>query len=124
MIVLPVIPWIGSCACEGPKPESTWIDFSQAGNALDQPGRILMEASFTVHQVLNRIVRPIADERLWIDGQPRLSLGAKNIAGVQIGSQEHIAWSGLSQLFHHAQTFTHQARIPPEVPFRDGLLAP
>ena len=52
------------------------IDFCQTGNPLDQTGGVAVKTYFAIYQVLDGIVRAIADEGLWVDCQPRLPLRA------------------------------------------------
>ena len=83
-----------------------------------------MKTRFAIHQVLYRIVRTIAHEGLWVNCQPGLPLSTKNIASMEIGSQEYISRRGSRQFFHDAQTLIYQSCIRPEVSLRDSLFAP
>ena len=100
------------------------IDPRQIGHTLDHARGVVAKTGFAVHQVLDRIVRGIADEWLGINGQPRLPLRAQNIPGVQVGGQEHITRRGLSELLHDAKALVDESLIGPEVSLGDSLLRP
>src|ERR1700687_4509591 len=101
--VLPIVPRIGCCAGKCPKPKALRIDLGEIGNAANQLNRVTMKARFAIHQVLNRGVCAIADEWLWVNQQPRLSLRPQNVAGMKIRDQKHIGSRGFGEFLKDPQ---------------------
>jgi len=49
-----------------------------------------VQTDVTVEQVLESIIGGVADVGLGVDEQPRLPLGGKDVAGMQVGAQQHL----------------------------------
>src|SRR5439155_978898 len=77
-----------------------------------------------VEQVLRGIVCGIADEGLGVDDEPGLALGSQDIAGVQIGGQQHFDRRRPRQLLEEAETLADQAFVGPVLRIGQRLFTP
>ena len=72
--------------------------------------RIGAEAPRAVQQVLGRVVRGVANERLGIDDEPRLPLCLEDVSGVEVSGQQHVlAGPRLRQVLEEAKALADQA---------------
>ena len=87
---MPGLPRIGRKPGEGPEPDALGVDAEQVGEPAHGGARLRAQPAGTVQQVLGGVVGGISDERLGIDDEPRLALRPKDVAGVQVGPQQHV----------------------------------
>jgi len=78
----------------------------------------------TIEEMLRRIVRRVANEWLRVYNEPRFPLRSQDVAGVQIGSQQHFDRSSTQKLAKKTRTFAHESFIRPTVNVGQGLIAP
>ena len=67
----------------------TAVQPEQAGHPPGQSGRVGLQPLRAVEQVLQRVVRGVADVRLRVDEQPRPRSRGQHVARVQVGGQQH-----------------------------------
>ena len=123
-LVVPGVARLRGRAREHPETNAIRIDLEEIGEARDGVGRRRAHARLAVEQVLRRVIRPIADERLRVDREPGLALGPQHIPRVQIGHQEHIVDRGIREVLEQAKSFADQARITPFRLRRERLRGP
>ena len=112
-VVGPVVTRFRRRTCKGPQPNPLVIDAEELGHSPDNCVRIRAEPHGTVQQVLSRVIRGIADERLRIDDEPRLPLRAKDVARVEVRHQQNVRRRALRQFLEQAQTLIDKPSVGP-----------
>jgi hypothetical protein len=98
-------------AGEQPQHESAGIEFEQGSHTSGQAMGISVKPKIAVEQVLQGVVGGVADMGHGVDNEPRLPLGGKNIAGVQITAEQHPAIAAGGQLPEQCDSLSGQARV-------------
>ncbi len=96
---------------EQPGVDAFRIDVEEAGESADRLRGSCGHAVQAVEQVLGRVVGGIADERLGVDGQPRLPLRSQHVAGMQVGEQQNLPVGRARQLVEQSGRRPDQALV-------------
>ena len=88
--IVPVFPRIGGGASESPKARALRINLCKPSHSVHQCDCIGMKTHFAIDEVLDHVEGRIADKWLRINHEPRLSLGAQNVAGVEVRCQQGV----------------------------------
>src|SRR6516162_9622547 len=100
-----IVSRLRRCASKHPQLDAFVIDAEQARKASDRSVGVRPQSRRTIEQVLGRVVGRVSDEGLWVDDEPWLAFGPKDVACVQVCSQRELCGFGARQLLKEAQTF-------------------
>ena len=89
-VVPPIIARFCSGAGKCPEANTLAIHAKQVRDTADGPVWVGAQSGRAVEQVLCGIIGRISDEWLRVDHQPRLPLGSKNVARMQVRCQQHL----------------------------------
>src|SRR3954469_4483809 len=96
-VVFPIVAWFGSCAREHPQANALTVNIEEIREAANGGLRIRAKPGTAVQQMLGRIVRGIAEEWLWIDDEPRLSIRSQDVSGVQVRGEQRVRGRALRE---------------------------
>jgi hypothetical protein len=98
-----VLPGPGEGLCERPTAGSLAVEAELRRQSVEAVSDILFGTAQLISANQGRQSElTLAQERLWIDGEPRLSFGPKNVVGVKVLIDEHgfaLRWYELAQRF-------------------------
>ncbi len=100
------------------------VNIEEIREAANGPPRLRAQSGAAIQQMLSRIVRGIADERLRVDDQPRLSIRTKDVSGVEVGREERVGGRAVRQFLEEAKPLTDERCIGPVLGLRTCLGAP
>ncbi len=87
------------------------VDLGQVGHPRRHADWVDAQTLTTVHDVLDDVVRRIADVRLRIDDEPRLALSREDVAGVKIGAQQNVPVGVAGKAAQQGDSVPRQARV-------------
>jgi hypothetical protein len=92
-VVFPVVARLCGGAGEHPQANAIVIHAKQIREAADCSVRVGAKPHAAIPQVLGRVVRGVADERLRVNHPPRLPARTKDVPSVQVRRQQHMCRS-------------------------------
>src|SRR5439155_9463659 len=97
-----------------PKAHALCVDLQQVGEARDRRGGPALEALVAIEEMLCRVVRRIADERLRIDHEPRLTLRGEDVSGMEVGCEEDRSIGRVRKLVEERESLPDEAWVRPQ----------
>jgi hypothetical protein len=102
----PVVAGFGGQAGEGPVADAVWVEVEEIGEVVDSVERVRTEDIEIVEEVLGYVVGGIADERLWVDDEPWLALGAEDIPGMEVSGEQGFSGSVAREIVEEPKSFS------------------